>query len=145
MRGKTDFIDSLFKHIDSPVMMDLLYNILTRVESDESQTNLFDWLKEQNLMKKLIQLLGSSDTDKHLNIAQFMSDIVRQSRDVERLMAYQEKSLTGQTDPILQLLDIEEIISLLLNIVLSDDNQTTESGIVSGIKIILTFLEKPMR
>lgn len=36
------FLDTIFKHIGTPAIMDLLFQIITNVEGDEMKSNLFD-------------------------------------------------------------------------------------------------------
>lgn len=145
IKSRHGFLDTIYKHIGVPVVMDLLYQIITTVEGEELQNSLFEWLKEQQLVSNLIKLLGSEmDSDKHQNIAHLLNELIaygRSARQNELQKRGYVESNTNVSDPIIYTLEDETTTNMLLDLILVN---RTESSIVSGISIILKLLENPI-
>lgn len=145
IKSREGFLDTIYKHIGVPVIMDLLYQIITTIEGEELQKSLYEWLKEQKLVCNLIKMLGNEDdADKHQNIAQFLSELIAYGRCARQnelqKRGYVEAS-TSASDPIIHTLEDEVTTNMLLDLILVN---RTESGIVSGITIVLKLLENPI-
>lgn len=139
IKTKDDFFDSILKHIDMPVIMDLLFQIITQIKESEIKKSLLDHVTEVKLLEKLIEILKlSHETEKHNNIAQFLSELIRTSRTMRQDERQVDATLEA-TDPILEALEGEHFSKLLLETILGENN--SESSIIAGIKIILTLFE----
>lgn len=147
IKSRPGFLNTIYKHIGTPVIMDLLFQIITTVEGEDLRNSLFEWLKEQQLINNLIQILGNeTDSDKHNNIAQFISDVITTGRTTRQnelqKRGYVESSASDGSDPLIHTLEDEGTTNLLLELVLTKNRK--ESSIVSGINIILKLLENPI-
>lgn len=133
--------------MNAPVVVDLLFQIITSIEGDELRNSLFQWLSEQQLVCNLIGMLGNeADYDKHQNIANLLCELIstgrnaRQNELQKRGYGYVD-SATDSNDPLIHILEDESTTDLLLDLILSNK---TESAVVSGITIILKLLENPI-
>lgn len=146
IKSRPGFLNTIYKHIGTPVVMDLLFSIITTVEGEELRSSLFEWLKEQQLICNLIKMLGNeSDADKHNNIAQFISEVIttgRTSRQNELQKHGYVDASGDNSDPLVHSLENENTANLLLDLILITNKR--ESSIVSGINIILKLLENPI-
>lgn len=151
IKSRPNFLNTIYKHMNAPVIVDLLYQIITSVEGDELRTSLFQWLGEQQLVCNLIKMLGNdSDADKHQNIASLLCELIStgrscrqnelQKRGYYSSAAYVDGS-SDQNDPLIQILEEDTTTELLLDLVLTNKS---ESSIVSGITIIVKLLENPI-
>lgn len=85
IKAKEDFFDMILKHISMPVVMDLLFHILTQIEEPETKTALLEYVNEKFLFQKLIMILSEScETEKHNNIAQFLTEIIKTGRSMRQ-------------------------------------------------------------
>lgn len=145
IKSRQDFLKTIYKHIGVPVIMDLLFQIVTTIEGEELRNSLYEWLKEQKLVQNLIEMLGNEkDADKHQNIAFFISELIangRSQRQNELQKLGYVDATTDVSDPIIQALEDETTTNMLLDLVLVS---RTESSIVSGVTIILRLLENPI-
>lgn len=136
---KDDFFDVLLKHIDIPVIMDFLFDLITRIDEVEIKKGLLDHVKEQKLLEKLIEILKlPNETEKHNNIAQFLNEIIKTGRTLRQDERH-EGANSEATDPILEALENEKTTKLLLDTIICEKN--SQSSIVAGIKILLTLFE----
>lgn len=147
IKSRPGFLDTIYKHMSAPVVVDLLFQIITSIEGDELRNSLFQWLSEQQLVCNLIAMLGNeADTDKHQNIANLLCELIatgrnaRQNEIQKRGYGYAD-SATDSSDPLIHILEDESTTDLLLDLILSNK---TESAVVSGITIILKLLENPI-
>lgn len=145
IKSRTDFLQTIYKHIDMPVIMDLLFQIITTVEGEELRNSLFEWLNEQKLVNNLIRILGEGNADgKHVNIAQFLCDLVTHGRNGRQnelqKRGYVDANINS-CDPLIQVLEDENTTNLLLDLILTNKK---ESSIVSGITIVMKLLENPI-
>ncbi|XP_031622169.1 serine/threonine-protein phosphatase 6 regulatory subunit 3-B [Contarinia nasturtii] len=147
IKSRPGFLNTIYKHMSAPVVVDLLFQIITSIEGDELRNSLFQWLSEQQLVCNLIGMLGNeADADKHQNIANLLCELIstgrsaRQNEIQKRGYGYSD-SATDSNDPLIHILEDESTTDLLLDLILSNK---TESAVVSGITIILKLLENPI-
>lgn len=151
IKSRPHFLNTIYKHMNSPVIVDLLYQIITSIEGDELRNSLFQWLSEQQLVCNLIGMLGNdNDSDKHQNIANLLCDLIATGRsarqnELQKRGYYSSAGYVDGTnesnDPLIHILEDESTTDLLLDLVLSNK---TESAIVSGITVIVKLLENPI-
>lgn len=132
--------------MSAPVVVDLLFQIITSIEGDELRNQLFEWLSEQQLICNLIGMLGNeADADKHQNIANLLCELISTGRNARQnelqKRGYGYDSATDSNDPLIHILEDESTTDLLLDLILTNK---TESAVVSGITIILKLLENPI-
>lgn len=146
IKTRPGFLNTIYKHIGTPVIMDLLFQIITTIEGEELRSSLFEWLKEQQLICNLIKMLGNeADADKHNNIAQFIGEVIITGRNMRQneLQKHGYSDATNDnSDPLVHSLENENTANLLLDLILIENKR--ESSIVSGINIILKLLENPI-
>lgn len=141
LKSRDNFVDTVLKHIYTPVILDLLFHIVTQVEGPDLKKTLYDWFMEQKLVEKLIGILGTETcADKHLNVAQFLIEYLIAARTKRQ----GEKQGEGgfPADPIMDVLESKETVELLLKNMLKDGEPLSESAIVAGINIILALFEE---
>lgn len=146
IKARDGFLDSIYKHIGTPAIMDLLFHIITDLDGPLLKNTLFDWLRDQALIRRLIDILGNDeDSSKHNNVAQFICDLITTGR-LERQNELQERGCVDTTklssDMLIRSLESGETTQHLIEIILS--KPAKESTIVSGIKVILKLLENPI-
>lgn len=94
----------------------------------------------------MINILGCDDeSEKHINISQFICEIITHSRQFRQNDAAERGINKSQDDACMSLLhtvEDAEVTKSLLDIILF--NSTKEATVVSGIKIILKLLEVPI-
>ncbi|XP_041441013.1 protein phosphatase 6 regulatory subunit 2 L homeolog isoform X2 [Xenopus laevis] len=135
LRKKEKFIALVLEHIGTSAMMDLLLRLISCVEPAPLRQEVLQWLNEERLIQRLIDLIHhSQDEDKQSNASQTLCDLIRLSRDQCNQM--QE---TMETDPLLATLESQPCVEQLLKNMF--DGERTESCIVSGTQILLTLLE----
>ncbi|XP_078715262.1 serine/threonine-protein phosphatase 6 regulatory subunit 3-like isoform X3 [Lampetra fluviatilis] len=133
LRKKNDFVSLLLKHIGTSAIMDLLLRLLACVDSPELRKDLFNWLNEEKLVNRLIEVIHpSQDDERHSNASQSLCDIIRLSRE-------QAGSDGEDPEPLLATLEKQETVEQLLNTML--DGEMNETALVSGIQVLLTLLE----
>lgn len=146
IKSRPGFLNTIYKHIGTPVIVDLLFQIITTVEGEELRNSLFHWLRKQELMENLIRMLGTeTDADKHNNIAQFISEVINTSRTIRQSDLQKHGYLDSSIDvidPLMDNLEDEHTADLLLDLILVTNKK--ESSIVSGISILLKLLENPI-
>lgn len=153
LKGRDNFLDTMLKHVYTPVILDLLHHIVTQVEGPDLRKTLYDWLTDRNLVGKLIAILGTDpDADKHMNVAQFLVEYLATARTKRQ----SEKQENGATDPILDVLESKATVQLLLDNMLTADKDVEgssggdrrthygapSSAIVAGTKILLALFEE---
>lgn len=103
----------------------------------------FQWLKEQNLIPRMIDLLGTDDDpEKHNNISEFLCEIISNSRSFRRNEIEEHGKIRPVEDislTLLQVLEDDVTTRSLLDIILS--NAQNESCVVAGIRIVMKLLE----
>ncbi|XP_064416581.1 serine/threonine-protein phosphatase 6 regulatory subunit 1 isoform X3 [Latimeria chalumnae] len=135
LRKKDNFVDLLLKHIGTSAIMDLLLRLLTCVEQPQLRQDVFNWLNEEKIVQRLIDMIHQSkDDDQHSNASQSLCDIIRLSR--EQMIQIQDSL---EPDQLLATLEKQETIEQLLSNMF--DRERNESVIVNGILVLLTLLE----
>ncbi|XP_035662194.1 serine/threonine-protein phosphatase 6 regulatory subunit 3-B-like isoform X18 [Branchiostoma floridae] len=135
LRQKEDVVGLLITHLSTSAIMDLLLRLLTSVDAPELRTEMLQWLDDQKLIQRLIEVLDpTGDEEKHSNAAQSLCDIIRLSR--EHMSQLQEQA---ENDPLLTTMEKQETVEELLNVILNGEK--TESALVNGISVLLTLLE----
>ncbi|XP_030400638.1 serine/threonine-protein phosphatase 6 regulatory subunit 1 isoform X6 [Gopherus evgoodei] len=135
LRKKDDFVSLLLRHIGTSAIMDLLLRLLTCVEQPVLRQDVFNWLNEEKIVQRLIEMIHpSKDDNQHSNASQSLCDIIRLSR--EQMMQIQD---SPEPDQLLATLEKQETVEQLLGNMLAGEQD--ESVIVSGIQVLLTLLE----
>ncbi|XP_023592142.1 serine/threonine-protein phosphatase 6 regulatory subunit 1 isoform X2 [Trichechus manatus latirostris] len=135
LRKKDDFVDLLLQHIGTSAIMDLLLRLLTCVERPQLRQDVVNWLNEEKIVQRLIELIHpSKDDNQHSNASQSLCDIIRLSR--EQMIQVQD---SPEPDPLLSTLEKQETIEQLLSNMF--EGEQSQSVIVNGIQVLLTLLE----
>ncbi|XP_075696038.1 serine/threonine-protein phosphatase 6 regulatory subunit 1 isoform X2 [Rhinoderma darwinii] len=135
LRKKDDFVNLLLRHIGTSAIMDLLLRLLTCVEQPQLRQDVFNWLNEEKIVQRLIEMIQTSkDDNQHSNASQSLCDIIRLSR--EQMIQIQD---SPEPDQLLATLEKQETIQQLLSNMFEGDRN--ESVIVNGILVLLTLLE----
>lgn len=76
-----------------PVIMDLLFQLITKIEESEIKNSLLQYLTEKRLLVKLIEILKlPNELEKHNNIAQFFNELIK----TVRTMRQDERQVDGE-------------------------------------------------
>ncbi|XP_044137655.1 serine/threonine-protein phosphatase 6 regulatory subunit 1 isoform X2 [Bufo gargarizans] len=135
LHKKDDFVNLLLRHIGTSAIMDLLLRLLTCVEQPQLRQDVFNWLNEEKIVQRLIEMIHpSKDDNQHSNASQSLCDIIRLSR--EQMIQIQD---SPEPDQLLATLEKQETIKQLLSNLFEGDHN--ESVIVNGIQVLLTLLE----
>lgn len=140
IKSKDNFLDSILQHFATPVVVDLLLNMLNDIEDEKMKTNFLEWINEKGLIAKLIELLKvPSEAERHESIAQFLTKVVETGRCNRQNDTEDKKNLPN---PLLQTLEDTTTVEQLLDVILDDSK--AECGIMSGIQVLLCLLENPI-
>ena len=140
IKSKDNFLDAILQHFATPVVVDLLLNMLNDVEDDKMKSNFLEWINEKGLIAKLIDVLKvPSESSKHESIAQFLTKMIEGGRCNRQNDTEDRK---GMPNPLLQTLEDNKTVEQLLDVILDDSK--TETGIMSGIQVLLCLLENPI-
>ncbi|XP_027710186.1 serine/threonine-protein phosphatase 6 regulatory subunit 2 isoform X2 [Vombatus ursinus] len=135
LKKKDQFISLVLKHIDTSAMMDLLLRLISCVEPATLRQEVLNWLNEENIIERLVELIHSSqDEDRQSNASQTLCDIIRLSRD----QSSQTQEIS-EPDPLLTVLESQGCVERLLKNMF--DGDLTENCLVNGTQILLTLLE----
>ncbi|XP_018793423.1 PREDICTED: serine/threonine-protein phosphatase 6 regulatory subunit 3 isoform X3 [Bactrocera latifrons] len=141
IKSQNNFLDLICKHFSTPVIPDLIMQMMREVEG-QMKRNLYEWLTEDKLVERLIELIGNpQETDKHANVAEFLCDLIQQGRSMrytEQENDTFEPTFDG-SNPILKCIESERNVEALLNVILEPNAQ--ESAVVSGISVVLMLLK----
>ncbi|XP_067408186.1 serine/threonine-protein phosphatase 6 regulatory subunit 1 isoform X2 [Emydura macquarii macquarii] len=136
LRKEDDFVSLLLQHIGTSAIMDLLLRLLTCVEQPLLRQDVFNWLNEEKIVQRLIEMIHpSKDDNQHSNASQSLCDIIRLSR--EQMIQFQD---SPEPDQLLATLEKQETVEQLLGNMLAGER--VESVLVSGIQVLLTLLEQ---
>lgn len=140
IKSKDNFLDVMTQHFATPVVVDLMLNMLNDVEDAKMKSGFLEWINEKGLIEKMIDgLKVSSESSKHSCIAQFLSEVIKIGRCNRQNDTEDRK---GLPNPLLQTLEDKKTVDLLLDVILCESQ--TESGILSGIQVLLCLLENPI-
>ncbi|KMY97887.1 serine/threonine-protein phosphatase 6 regulatory subunit 3 isoform X1 [Drosophila simulans] len=142
IKSQKTFLDFICKHFDTPVIPDLIMQMMKDIEGGRLKRNLFEWLTEDKIVERLIAILRNpQETDKHANVADFFCDLINQGRlmrQTEQENDSFEPAFDG-SNPILKTIEFADTIEALLNVILEPNAQ--ESAILSGISVVLTLIK----
>ncbi|KAH8266072.1 hypothetical protein KR038_002157 [Drosophila bunnanda] len=142
IKSQKTFLDFICKHFDTPVIPDLIMQMMKDIEGGQLKRNLFEWLTEDKIVERLIAILRNpQETDKHANVADFFCDLINQGRlmrQTEQENDSFEPAFDG-SNPILKKIESADTIEALLNVILEPNAQ--ESAILSGISVVLTLIK----
>lgn len=140
IKSKDNFLDSILQHFATPVVVDLLLNMLNDVEDEKMKANFLEWINEKGLIAKLIDVLKvPSEAERHESVAQFLTKVVETGRCNRQNDTEDRKSLPN---PLLKTLEDRTTVEQLLDVIL--DESKAECGIMSGIQVLLCLLENPI-
>lgn len=133
LKNKKDFVPRLLQHIGTSAIMDLLLRLITCVDPPEAKTKVLQWLSDEQLIEKLVALIGADEEEsKHCNASLLLCDIVRMGREQ---LAAEEYT----TDPLLDKIECDTTIAALLDNVVRGCQ--CESVVTSGLAIVQTIIE----
>ncbi|KAH8365504.1 hypothetical protein KR093_001505 [Drosophila rubida] len=139
---QTNFLDLICKHFDTPVIPDLIMQMMKYIDGGQLKRNLYEWLTEDKIVERLIAILRNpQETDKHANVADFFCDLINQGRlmrQTEQENDSFEPAFDG-SNPILRNIESVQTIEALLNVILEPN--ALESAILSGISVVLTLIK----
>lgn len=140
IKSKENFLDAILQHFATPVVVDLLLSMLNDVEDEKMKSNFLEWVNDKGLITKMIDVLKiPSESSKHESIAQFLTKLIEGGRCNRQNDAEDRK---GLPNPLLQTLEDKTTVDQLLDVILNESK--TESGILSGIQVLLCLLENPI-
>ncbi|XP_030385794.1 serine/threonine-protein phosphatase 6 regulatory subunit 3-A [Scaptodrosophila lebanonensis] len=141
IKSQKNFLDLICKHFDTPVIPDLIMQMMKDIEGGQLKRNLYEWLTEDKLVERLIAILRNpQETDKHGNVAEFFCDLINQGRSMRQTEQENdsfEPAFDG-SNPILKTIESAETVEALLNVILEPN--AVESAILSGISVVLTLI-----
>ncbi|XP_017956995.1 serine/threonine-protein phosphatase 6 regulatory subunit 3-B isoform X2 [Drosophila navojoa] len=144
IKAQKNFLDYICKHFDTPVIPDLIMQMMKEIDGGQLKRNLYEWLTEDKIVERLIAILRNPlETDKHANVADFFCDLINQGRlmrQTEQENDSFEPAFDG-SNPILRTIESAQTIEALLNVILEPN--ALESAILSGISVVLTLI-KPL-
>jgi serine/threonine-protein phosphatase 6 regulatory subunit 3 len=137
IKSKDNFLDVMLHHFATPVVMDLLLTILNECEDQKMKNIFLEWINEKGLIEKMIDLLSvPNESDKHVMIAQFLIEILKIGRCNRQSDTEDRKNAPN---PLLQRMEESQTTTRLIDTILCDTR--TESGILSGLQVLLCLLE----
>ncbi|XP_040269475.1 serine/threonine-protein phosphatase 6 regulatory subunit 2 isoform X3 [Bufo bufo] len=135
LRKKEKFLTLVLEHIGTSAMMDLLLRLISCVEPASLRQDVLNWLNEEKLIQRLIDLIHcSQDEDRQSNASQTLCDLIRLSRD----QCSQMQEIL-ETDPLLVTLETQPCVEQLLHNMFN--GEPSETCVVCGTQILLTLLE----
>ncbi|EDV95682.1 serine/threonine-protein phosphatase 6 regulatory subunit 3 [Drosophila grimshawi] len=141
IKSQKTFLDFICKHFDTPVIPDLIMQMMKDIDGGQLKRNLYEWLTEDKIVERLIAVMRNpQETDKHANVADFFCDLIHQGRlmrQTEQENDSFEPAFEG-SNPILRTIESAQTIEALLNVILEPN--ALESAILSGISVVLTLI-----
>ncbi|XP_034481011.1 serine/threonine-protein phosphatase 6 regulatory subunit 3 isoform X2 [Drosophila innubila] len=142
IKSQKNFLDFICNHFDTPVIPDLIMQMMKDIDGGQLKRNLYEWLTEDKIVERLIAILRNpQETDKHANVADFFCDLITQGRlmrQTEQENDSFEPAFDG-SNPILRNIESVQTIEALLNVILEPN--ALESSILSGISVVLTLIK----
>ncbi|KAK9499280.1 hypothetical protein O3M35_002341 [Rhynocoris fuscipes] len=144
LKSRENSLLLLLQHLGTSAIMDLTLKLITQVEGDEMQNNLFTWLENEAFISNIIALFHPKiDADRHYNASQLLCDTIKKSRELMAIPREQSNSPTNPSATILNTIQSPAMIHKLLGHML-DEGEVSESSITGGISVLLTLLEPPI-
>ncbi|KAM7357858.1 phosphatase 6 regulatory subunit 1-like protein fmt isoform 2-T5 [Cochliomyia hominivorax] len=142
LKTKSNFLDLICKHFTIPIVPDLIMEMMRNVEGAQLKRSLFEWLNDERLVEKLIEIIGDPEqSEKHANVADFLCDLIHQGRTMRQDNDSFEPAFKG-SNPILKNIESATTLLALFNVILEPN--AVESAIVSGITVVLKII-KPVK
>lgn len=139
-KTKDDFLATIVQHFATPVVVDLLLNMLNDIEDPKMKSNFLEWINEKGLVPTMLNVLMKPDeVDKHESIAQFLIELIKVGRCARQNDTDERKAPPNQ---LLQRLENQSTVDQLLDVILS--KTCTESGMLPAIQVLLCLLENPI-
>ncbi|KAL9903343.1 phosphatase 6 regulatory subunit 1-like protein fmt isoform 2-T5 [Glossina fuscipes fuscipes] len=142
LKLQNNFLDLICKHFTTPVIPDLIMQMMRNVEGGQLKRSLYDWLNAEGLIEKLIRILAESEEcEKHANVSEFLCDLIQQGRTMRQTEQDNdsfEPAFDG-SNPILKNIESAPTLEALFNVILQPNAQ--ESAIVSGITVVLKIIK----
>lgn len=140
IKSKDNFLDDIAQHFATPVVVDLLLNMLNDVEDAKMKTSFLEWINEKRLIEKMIDVLQlPEESSRHGSIAQFLVEVIKIGRCGRQNDTDDRK---GPPNPLLQTLEDKTTVGRLLDVIL--DESRSESSVLSGVQVLLCLLENPI-
>lgn len=140
IKSKDNFLDDIAQHFATPVVVDLLLNMLNDVEDAKMKTSFLEWINEKKLIEKMIDVLQlPEESSRHGSIAQFLVEVIKIGRCGRQNDTDDRK---GPPNPLLQTLEDKKTVGRLLDVIL--DESRSESSVLSGVQVLLCLLENPI-
>ncbi|KAL7048626.1 hypothetical protein ACKWTF_003426 [Chironomus riparius] len=137
IKTKDNFLDVMVHHFSTPVVMDLLLTMLNDIEDPRMKSSFLEWINERGLIEKMIDVLHMpNENEKHVIVAQFLTELIKTGRCNRQNDTEDRKSLPN---PLLHRLENSQTTTRLIDAILSATS--TESGILSGLQVLLCLLE----
>lgn len=137
IKSKDNFLECMVHHFSTPVVMDLLLTMLNEVEDAKMKSNFLEWINENGLIERMIDVLRCpGEPEKHTIVAQFLIELIKTGRCNRQNDTEDRKSLPN---PLLQRLEEPQTTTRLIDTILCETR--TESGILSGLQVLLCLLE----
>lgn len=137
IKSKDNFLECMVHHFSTPVIMDLLLTMLNELEDAKMKSNFLEWINEKGLIELMIDVLRvPNESEKHIIVAQFLIEVIKTGRCNRQNDTEDRKSLPN---PLLQRLEEPQTASRLIDVILCETR--TESGILSGLQVLLCLLE----
>ncbi|XP_065361645.1 serine/threonine-protein phosphatase 6 regulatory subunit 3 isoform X2 [Calliphora vicina] len=142
LKTKSSFLDLICRHFSTPIVPDLIMEMMRNVEGGQLKRSLFEWLNNERLVEKLIEIIGDPEqSEKHVNVADFLCDLIHQGRTMRQDVDNFEPVFEG-SNPILTNIESATTLLALFNVILQPN--AVESAIVSGIAVVLKII-KPVK
>jgi serine/threonine-protein phosphatase 6 regulatory subunit 3 len=137
IKSKDNFLECMVYHFSTPVVMDLLLTMLNEVEDAKMKSNFLEWINDNGLIERMIDVLRSPDEpEKHTIVAQFLIELIKTGRCIRQNDTDERK---GLPNPLLQRLEEPRTTTRLIDTILCETR--TETGILSGLQVLLCLLE----
>lgn len=137
IKSKDNFLECMVRHFSTPVIMDLLLTMLNEVEDAKMKSNFLEWINEMGLIERMIDVLRvPNESEKHIIVAQFLIEVIKTGRCNRQNDTEDRK---GLQNPLLQRMEDPQTASRLIDVILCETR--TESGILSGLQVLLCLLE----
>ncbi|XP_061394874.1 serine/threonine-protein phosphatase 6 regulatory subunit 3 [Musca vetustissima] len=145
LKTQSNFLDLICKHFSTPVIPDLIMEMMRNVEGAQLKRSLYEWLNEERLVEKLIDIIGDPEqSEKHANVAEFLCDLIHQGRTMRQSDQENDsfEPIFEGSNPILKNIESATTLFALFNVILQPN--ALESAIVSGITVVLKIIRPVM-
>ncbi|XP_073841608.1 phosphatase 6 regulatory subunit 1-like protein fmt isoform X2 [Musca autumnalis] len=145
LKTQNNFLDLICKHFSTPVIPDLIMEMMRNVEGAQLKRSLYEWLNEERLVEKLIDIIGDPEqSEKHANVAEFLCDLIHQGRTMRQSDQENDsfEPIFEGSNPILKNIESATTLFALFNVILQPN--ALESAIVSGITVVLKIIRPVM-